>query len=168
MKSFTFSALLAFAAATIHPAQGAIRVAIAGISHESNSFNTTKATLADFEGEDALSGDRKAWLETVGKSNTNAAGMIAGAAKNGIELYPIHFYQATPRGPIDTQGFNTMVSRIIDGLKKVPPMTVCCSLFTAPWWSTAILAAMRKLCGEYARRWGRNFRLPSLTIFTPM
>ena len=95
-------------------------VAIAGISHESNSFNPTRATLADFEGEDALSGNRQAWLETTAKSNTNASGMIAGAAQSGMELYPIHFYQATPRGPIDDQGFNTMVSRIIDGLKKGP------------------------------------------------
>src|SRR5262249_2089419 len=65
-------------------------------------------------------GDREAWLHTVGKSNTNAAGMIAGAAKNGIELYPIHFFQATPRGPIDDNGFNTMVGRIINGLKRGP------------------------------------------------
>ena len=63
---------------------------------------------------------RKAWFETTAKSNTNASGMIAGAAQNGIELYPIHFFNAVPRGPIDAQGFDTMVSRIIAGLKKDP------------------------------------------------
>ncbi len=94
------------------------RIAIAGISHETNSFNLTKATLADFEGEDALSGNRKEWLETNAKTNQNAAGMIAGAEKYGLELYPIHFFNAVPRGPIDERGFNTMVDRIISGLKQ--------------------------------------------------
>jgi microcystin degradation protein MlrC len=98
--------------------RAAIHIAIAGISHESNSFNPTKAVLADFEGEDALSGNRKAWLDATGRSNTNASGMIAAAAENGVELYPIHFYNAVPRGPIDDRGFNTMVERIIQGLKS--------------------------------------------------
>ena len=41
------------------------RIAIAGISHETNSFNLTKATLADFEGEDALSGiGKNGWKQT--------------------------------------------------------------------------------------------------------
>jgi microcystin degradation protein MlrC len=96
------------------------RIAIAGISHETNSFNLTKATLADFEGEDALSANRKEWLETNAKTNQNAAGMIAGAEKYGLELFPIHFFNAVPRGPIDQQGFNTMVDRILQGLKKGP------------------------------------------------
>ena len=108
-----YFASLALLSVGIAPGNAAIRVAIAGISHESNSFNTTKATLADFEGEDALSGNRQAWLETTAKSNINASGMIAGAAKYGVELYPIHFFQAIPRGPIDDQGFDTMVSRIV-------------------------------------------------------
>jgi microcystin degradation protein MlrC len=121
MSYFTHVAGLALLFAGQYTSYAAIRVAIAGISHESNSFNPTKATLADFEGEDALSGDRTAWLETTAKSNTNASGMIAGAAQNGMDLYPIHFFNAVPRGPIDDQGFNTMVSRIIQGLKKGPP-----------------------------------------------
>ena len=117
MIRFTCCAALALLSV---PTNAAIRVAIAGISHESNSFNPTKATLADFEAEDALSGDRKAWLETNAKSNTNAAGMIAGAAHYGMELYPIHFFNAVPRGPIDDRGFDIMVSRIVEGLKKGP------------------------------------------------
>jgi len=120
MSSLLYLAGLASLFAGMTCSDAAIRVAIAGISHESNSFNPTKATLADFEGEDALSGNRKAWLETTAKSSTNASGMIAGAAQNGIDLYPIHFFNAVPRGPIDNQGFDTMVSRIIEGLKKGP------------------------------------------------
>src|SRR5436190_1335684 len=107
--NLSYFALPALLCACLTPADAAIRIAIAGISHESNSFNTTKATLADFEEADALTANRKEWLETTAKSNVNAAGMIAGAAKQGVELYPIHFYAATPRGPIDDRGFNTMV-----------------------------------------------------------
>src|SRR5580700_11333073 len=120
MSRLKHFAVLALLSAGLVPADAAIRVAIAGISHESNSFNSTKATLADFEEGDTLSGNRQEWLDTTAKSNVNAAGMIAGAAKYGIELYPIHFYSAVPRGPIDDQGFNTMVSRIIEGLKRGP------------------------------------------------
>jgi microcystin degradation protein MlrC len=118
MILFTYIAALAILSTGL--AHAAIRVAVAGISHESNSFNPTRATLADFEGEDALSGNRSLWLETTAKSNTNASGMIAGAAQSGMELYPIHFFNAVPRGPIDDAGFNTMVSRIIEGLKRGP------------------------------------------------
>ena len=112
--------LLALLIAGLAPGHSAIRIAVAGISHETNSFNPTKATLADFEEADSLSADRKAWLESTAKSNTNASGMIAGAAAQGVELYPIHFFQAVPRGPIDDKGFETMVGRIIDGLKRGP------------------------------------------------
>src|SRR5262249_46580494 len=87
-KSWTFLFIL-FGA--LGSANAAPRIAIAGISHETNSFNPTKATLSDFEGEDVLSGNRTEWLETNAKTNQNAAGMIAGAKEYGLELYPIHF-----------------------------------------------------------------------------
>src|SRR6266853_1296341 len=122
MSWFKYVASLALLSVGLAPGHAAIRIAIAGISHESNSFNLTKATLADFEEADALSGNRKQWLETTTKSNVNASGMIAGAAKYGVELYPIHFFSAVPRGPVDDRGFDSMVSRIIQGLVKPPMM----------------------------------------------
>src|SRR6266849_3336554 len=120
MSSFKYFASLALLSAGLMPGNAAIRIAIAGISHESNSFNLTKATLADFEDADALSGNRKEWLETTAKSNVNASGMIAGAAKYGVELYLIHFFSAVPRGPVDDRGFDSIVSRIIQGLNRGP------------------------------------------------
>jgi microcystin degradation protein MlrC len=104
----------------VSSAAAAPRIAVAGISHESNSFNVTPSTLADFEGSDAHPTDRDDWRERVGKSNTNTSGMIAGAAEYGLDLYPLHFYQAVPRGPVDERGFTTMVGSIIAGLKKAP------------------------------------------------
>jgi microcystin degradation protein MlrC len=106
--------------AAITSANATVRIAIAGISHETNSFNPTPATFADFETADALTANRKEWLEVTAKSNTNASGMIAAAARYGVELYPIHFYAAVPRGPVDDRAFDLMVSRIIEGLKKEP------------------------------------------------
>ncbi len=120
MKFVRYLVSLFLLSAALVPAGAAPRIAIAGISHETNSFNPTKATLADFEGEDALSSNRRQWLETNAKTNQNAAGMIAGAEKYGLDLYPIHFFNAVPRGPIDDRGFNTMVDRIIQGLKAAP------------------------------------------------
>jgi len=120
MKFVRHSVSLFMLSAALTSGNAAPRIAIAGISHETNSFNLTKATLADFEGEDALSGNRKEWLETNSKTNQNAAGMIAGAETYGFDLYPIHFFNAVPRGPIDGRGFNAMVDRVIQGLKKAP------------------------------------------------
>ncbi|HEU0004541.1 MAG TPA: M81 family metallopeptidase, partial [Terriglobia bacterium] len=120
MNFIRHSVFLFMISAALPSGNAAPRIAIAGISHETNSFNLTKATLADFEAEDALSGNRDLWLETNAKTNQNAAGMIAGAEKYGLELYPIHFFNAVPRGPIDTRGFNTMVGRVIEGLKQEP------------------------------------------------
>src|SRR4030095_15751291 len=120
MKPVKHWTLLVVLSVGITSGNAAPRIAIAGISHETNSFNLTKATLADFEGEDALSANRKEWLETNAKTNQNAAGMIAGAEKYGLELYPIHFFNAVPRGPIDERSFNTMVDRILQGLKQPP------------------------------------------------
>ena len=91
MARFHIFAAVALLVAGFAPARAAIRIAVAEISHESNSFNLTKATLADFEEADALSSNRQEWLETTARSNVNASGMIAGAAKYGVELFPIHF-----------------------------------------------------------------------------
>jgi microcystin degradation protein MlrC len=120
MNFVAYSILLFLLSAPLASGNAAPRIAIAGISHETNSFNPTKATLADFEGQDALSGNRKEWLETNSKTNQNAAGMIAGGDQYGLELHPIHVFSAVPRGPIDDRGFNSMVDRIIHGLKEPP------------------------------------------------
>lgn len=121
MRRSTLAAAVAlFFSAGFSPASAAIRIAVAGIVHETNSFNRTKATLADFESADALSGNRDAWLETTAKSSVNASGMIAAAQKYGVELYPIHLFSAVPRGPVDSPAFDSMVNRIIQGLKKGP------------------------------------------------
>ena len=67
-SKFVRAALLTYRAASwtpyrlsaaLVPAGAAPGIAIAGISREMNSFNRTKATLADFEGEDALSSNRR-------------------------------------------------------------------------------------------------------------
>src|SRR4030095_6344323 len=136
MKPVKHWTLLVVLSLGLTSGNAAPRIAIAGISHETNSFNLTKATLADFEGEDALSANRKEWLDTNAKTNQNAAGMIAGAEKYGLELLPIHFFNAVPRGPIDQQGFNTMVDRILQGLKQAPGYDVVCLVLPAPWAAT--------------------------------
>src|SRR5262245_52928176 len=120
MKFARHWTLAFFLSGVLTSVNAAPRIAIAGISHETNSFNLTKAKLGDFDGEDALSANRKEWLDTNAKTNQNAAGMIAGAEKYGLELFPLHFFNAVPRGPIDQQGFNTMVDRILQRLKQAP------------------------------------------------
>ncbi len=120
MACFRCFAAFAMFSMLLAPAHAAIRIAVAGIFHETNTFNRTKATLADFEKGDAQTANRQAWLESTGKSSVNAAGMIAAAAQYGVELVPLHYFETAPRGPVDEKGFDSMMSRIVQALKKGP------------------------------------------------
>ena len=120
MACFRCFAAFAMFSMLLAPAHAAIRIAVAGIFHETNTFNRTKATLADFEKGDAQTANRQAWLESTGKSSVNAAGMIAAAAQYGVELVPLHYFETAPRGPVDEKGFDWMMSRIVQALKRGP------------------------------------------------
>ncbi len=120
MACFRCFAAFAMFSMMLAPAHAAIRIAVAGIFHETNTFNRTKATLADFEKGAAQTANRQAWLESTGKSSVNAAGMIAAAAQYGVELVPLHYFETAPRGPVDEKGFDSMMSRIVQALKKGP------------------------------------------------
>ena len=109
----------------------------------------------------------------MGKSSTNTSGMIAGAAEYGLDLYPLHFYQAVPRGPIDERGFNTMVDNIIAGLKKAPGYDgVLLSLHGAmvvpglPRADAEIVRRVRKAMGARSRDIRRQFLAESIVLAT--
>lgn len=93
-------------------------IGVAGISHESNSFNIKKTELEDFHVSIGESQQERAKRFFAGASaKTTSAGYIAGAKEFGLELYPTLVTSATPRGPVTDKAFNAMMNEIISGLK---------------------------------------------------
>src|SRR5262245_13162049 len=98
-------------------------VGIGGISHESNSFNPTKTTVADFgviRGA-AISSFADS-LELWRKSNTEVTGYLDGADEEGFDVFPGFVVSATPNGPLTNETFETLTSRLIASLKAAPKL----------------------------------------------
>ena len=94
------------------------RIAIGGISHESNSFNPSKTKLADFKRRNTEPFDQV--LLEWAKSNDEVSGYIEGARRFGLELYPTLVAAADPKGPVTDEAFNTLVEELIGRLRSTP------------------------------------------------
>ena len=98
-------------------------IGVAGIAHESNSFNVIKTELSDFHVTLGESQEVRAKRFFAGSTaKTTSAGYIEGAKQFGLELYPTLSTSATPRGPVTDKAFNTMMNEIITGLKAGPKL----------------------------------------------
>jgi microcystin degradation protein MlrC len=98
-------------------------IGVAGISHESNSFNVHKTELEDFRvqiGQDIK--ERSKNFFAGANAKTTSAGYIEGAKRFGLELYPTLVTGATPKGPVTDAAFNAMMKEIISGLKSAPKL----------------------------------------------
>ncbi|MCZ2073860.1 MAG: M81 family metallopeptidase [Bryobacterales bacterium] len=95
-------------------------VGVAGISHESASFNPAKTRLEDFG--DRASGRELEFLKEAELANTTVSGYVAGAKQYGLDLRPLVVAGASPKGPVTDDAFNTLAERILTGLKKMPKL----------------------------------------------
>ena len=92
-----------------------MRICIAGLSHESNTFASKPTPLDDFtvvEGREILDQYTRTFHEI--------AGYIAGAKEYGYELIPLVSARATPSGALTANAYETLVGRIIEAIKSVP------------------------------------------------
>lgn len=91
------------------------RVAAGAFMHESNSFFASKTVLADYSIQEAGPGEDLAaqWA----KSNSELSGYVAGAAEQGFELVPTLHANATPKGPLTADTFETILGRFIKKVK---------------------------------------------------
>ena len=96
-------------------------IAVAGISHESASFNPAKTTLADF-GWPAPVRSLEQMQAQHAKANTTVSGYLEGAARYGLELYPVMAAGATPKGPVSAEAFETMATELVRRLKAAPKL----------------------------------------------
>ena len=88
-----------------------MRIAVAGFSHESNSFSTQPTRLEDFG---ILTGGQV--LARHADSYHEIAGYLAAAVDLDLELCPILSASATPAGPVARDAFEEICGRILAGL----------------------------------------------------
>jgi microcystin degradation protein MlrC len=95
-------------------------VAIGGIQHESNSFNPARTALADYDVEEPGAGNDI--LDQWRRSNREEGGYLIGAAEARFDVYPTLVANATPKGPLTNECFDTLFNRLLDKLKKAPKL----------------------------------------------
>jgi microcystin degradation protein MlrC len=95
-------------------------IAIAGISHESASFNPAKTTLAEF-GWPALPSLEKMRAQHA-QANTTVSGYLEGAARYGFDIHPVMAAGASPKGPVEGAAFETMAAELIRRLRAAPKL----------------------------------------------
>ena len=92
-----------------------MRVGIAGISHESNSFSSQPTTLEQFKGgtsrgEEIIARHRD--------SHSTIAGYLAGAEQLGYVAVPLYVAGAMPGGPLTSDTFETLVSEMLEAIRS--------------------------------------------------
>ncbi len=97
-----------------------MRIAIAGLLHESNTFTPEVTTLQHFlesflhYGDDLI----PVWRD----AHQELGGFIAGCESLGLEMAPLMAAWATPKGPVTEDTYETLVTTMIDRLKAAGPI----------------------------------------------
>lgn len=87
-----------------------MRIAIAGISHETNTYCHAPTTRADFY---ELRGSKI--LDTLGQQS-DLGGAVGACDRLGVEAVPLLFVSAQPSGTIDHETYQAFKAEIIDEL----------------------------------------------------
>ena len=93
-----------------------MRIGIAGISHESNSFSSQPTTLARFKEGGIYRGNEI--VEQYKNSHSKIAGYLDGADRFGFEAVPLFIANAMPMGPLPRDTYETLVAEVLDSICK--------------------------------------------------
>jgi microcystin degradation protein MlrC len=93
-----------------------VRIAIAGISHETNTYCQAPTTRTDFY---ELRGNRI--LETLGQES-DIGGAVEACVRMGAEPVPLLFVSAQPSGTIDHDTYQAFKEEILDQLAEAKPV----------------------------------------------
>ncbi|MGC8793457.1 MAG: M81 family metallopeptidase [Bryobacteraceae bacterium] len=93
-------------------------IAVGGISHETNSFNPSLTLLAEFDRRTPT----EAELDQRTSGHDTVAGIVAGARKYGLRLYPTLFAGATPKGPVSAEVFETLTGELVGRIRAAPKL----------------------------------------------
>lgn len=99
-------------------------IAVGGFQHETNTFASLPATLADFQAPDAWPGLVRGGdlFDAVRGINLPAAGFIDAARAAGCRLEPLAWCSAQPSGRVTREAFETVCAMLLDGLKACPAL----------------------------------------------
>jgi len=93
-----------------------MRVAIAGISQETNSFSQVRCDL-DFFRKGMYFADRAEMLKLAG-SLTEVGGYLKAAEEDGAEVIPTFATSSMSSGPVAEAALDWMLGRIVSGLRQ--------------------------------------------------
>lgn len=105
-----------------------MRVLLAGIVHETNTFAEKRTDLDEFEANGFFRGDEL--LELSG-TNTVIGGVVAAARELDIELIPVVATSAIPGGLVTDRVFEMVVGAIEDALRAQRPDAIVLDLHGA-------------------------------------
>jgi microcystin degradation protein MlrC len=101
-----------------------MRIAIGGVSHETNTFCAGKTEIEDFQGSLWHSG--QGLLDAHTGVRSDLGGMIAAAGRLGIEVVPTFFAATQPYGTISRAAFERLRDELIGGLRAALPVDAIC------------------------------------------
>ncbi|WP_018625921.1 M81 family metallopeptidase [Niabella aurantiaca] len=101
----------------------ALRVALLGIYHESNTFISERTELVDFEKSHWLTGSRI--CREYREAFHEIGGMIEVLDQEGVELIPVMYAEATPGGIITAATYETLLRQMLKELAAVLPVDGC-------------------------------------------
>ena len=96
-----------------------MRIALAGVSHETNTYCKGQTPKADFY---TLRGRKL--LDTAGQES-DVGGAVDACARLQCEAVPILFASTQPSGTIDRQAYEDFKAEILDGLVQSGPLDGC-------------------------------------------
>ncbi len=94
-----------------------MRIGIAGLSHESNSFSTLHTGLDEFR---TLEG--RELIEHYAATYHEMTGFIAGASEFRYEAVPLFFARATPAGPVTAEAYEDLLGRLLQSIRAAGPL----------------------------------------------
>lgn len=96
-----------------------MRIAVLGLSHESNTYSPVPASLDRWLAAGPVEG--AGLFDRYASSEASLAGYLELASEPGIDLVPLVFYDLTPMGAITAEAFETMAGRLVAELERHGP-----------------------------------------------
>jgi microcystin degradation protein MlrC len=97
-----------------------VRLALAGLSHEANTFAPVPADLEQWKRAGILEGDEIRAVHATARSIV--AGCLAYAAQQpDVEVVPLVYSEITPMGAMSSSAFEHLASRMVGALREEAP-----------------------------------------------
>jgi microcystin degradation protein MlrC len=97
-----------------------MRIAIGGISHETNTFSPLPTDLSLFERRGVHGGE--ALIPAFAGTRTIVGGFLDGARSEGFEAVPTMLAEAAPSGTVTAEAFDRLTALLVDGLREAGPV----------------------------------------------